>query len=232
MKIKYYNFWFILAPMFMVTSSALYTQFTAFSTPESHWIGFQVIQGIGGGFGMQMSSLAVQLELIDSPELVPVGIALVTFTQYLGSSVLQVVAGTIFNNVLLQQLTSHAGLTAAQRDLLIIGQIRQVREITGQNFPTLLDPILESYNSAITRIFVGIQTPLLTFQMADEIVDTNEVYEFLQFVPVAGTIAAFFLAFGIKWTKIPDTKNPVIEPQITEPEPEHERKDSGSNQEN
>jgi hypothetical protein len=147
--------------MFMVTSSALYTQFTAFSTPESHWIGFQVIQGIGGGFGMQMSSLAVQLELIDSPELVPVGIALVTFTQYLGSSVLQVVAGAIFNNFLVQELTSHAGLTAAQRDLLISGQIRQVREITAQNFPTLLDPILESYNSAITGIFVGIQTPLL-----------------------------------------------------------------------
>jgi len=140
----------------MVTSSALYTQFTAFSTPESRWIGFQVMQGIGGGFGMQMSSLAVQLELIDSPELVPVGIALVTFTQYLGSSVLQVIAGTIFNNVLVQQLTRHAGLTAEQTNLLISGQIRQVREVTEKNFPTLLDPILESYNSAITRIFVCI----------------------------------------------------------------------------
>jgi hypothetical protein len=159
-KLKYYNIWFILAPIFMCTSSALYTQFTAFSTPESHWFGFQVIQGIGGGFGMQMSSLAVQLELMDSPDLVPVGIALVTFTQNLGSTVLQVIAGIIFQNHLVQQLQSHAGLSADQRSILLEGEIRNIREITKQNFPQLLDPILESYNSAITIVFVCILFPL------------------------------------------------------------------------
>jgi hypothetical protein len=117
------------------------------------------MQGIGGGFGMQMSSLAVQLELMDRPDLVPVGIALVTFTQYLGSSVLQVIAGTIFDNNLVQQLMWHAGLTAEQTSLLLGGEIRKVREITEQNFPELLDPILESYNSAITTVFVCLSFP-------------------------------------------------------------------------
>jgi hypothetical protein len=77
-----------------------------------------------------MSSLAVQLELMDSPDLVPVGIALVTFTQDLVSTVLQVLAGTIFDNDLVQQLKSHAGLTADQTSILLEGEIRNVREIT------------------------------------------------------------------------------------------------------
>lgn len=143
----------------MCTANALYTQFTAFSTPASHWIGFQIIQGIGAGFGMQMSSLAVQLELMDSPQLLPVGIALVTFTQSLGSTVLQVVAGTIFNNGLAYQLTVHAGLTAEKSRLLLGGEITRVREITDQNFPSLRRPILESYNSAITKVFVCLVLP-------------------------------------------------------------------------
>ena len=45
---------------------------------------------------------------------------------------------------------------------------------------------------------------------------------FLQFVPVAGTLLAFFLAFGIKWNKIPDTKKSEPESQITEAEPDLE----------
>jgi hypothetical protein len=202
----------------MCTSSALYTQFTAFSTPPSHWIGFQVIQGIGAGFGMQMSSLAVQLELMDSPDLVPVGIALVTFTQYLGSTVLQVIAGTIFNNDLLQQLMWHAGLTSEQTSLLLGGQITKVRQITEQNFPELLEPILESYNLAITTLFVCLSfSPVHQYWRASGTVYANDTRVFLQFVPVAGTVAAFFLAFGIKWNKIPDAEKPRTELQLQNP---------------
>ncbi|KAK0630405.1 hypothetical protein B0T17DRAFT_506876 [Bombardia bombarda] len=80
-----------------VIFTALYTQFTAFSAPSSHWIGFQIIQGFGAGFGMQMSSLTVQLELKDTPQLVPVGMALVMLLQYLGTTILQVIAGAVFN---------------------------------------------------------------------------------------------------------------------------------------
>ncbi len=201
----------------MCTSSALYTQFTAFSTPPSHWIGFQVIQGIGAGFGMQMSPLAVQLELMDSPDLVAVGIALVTFTQYLGSTVLQVIAGTIFTNELVQQLILHAGLTAEQTSLLLGGEITKVREITGQNFPKLLDPILESYNSAISTVFVCLSLfTIHQYWRAKGTVCADNKCVFLQFVPVAGTAAAFFLAHGIKWNKIPDADKPGTEMQITE----------------
>lgn len=81
MRIKYYNPWFFIGPILMCIAMSLYTQFTAFSTPASHWIGFQVLGGIGAGFAMQMCSLAVQLELKASSNLVPIGIALVLFAQ-------------------------------------------------------------------------------------------------------------------------------------------------------
>ncbi|KAK4149187.1 major facilitator superfamily domain-containing protein [Chaetomidium leptoderma] len=141
MRIRYYNPWFFLSPIFMCASS--------------------VIQGFGAGFGMQMSSLSVQLELKDNPELVPVGIALVMFLQYLGATVLQIIAGAVFNSELSSQL-GNAG-------------IRGMREVAAKDFPELLDPILEAYSGAITRVF---------------------------FVPVGAAVLGFFLAFGIKWTLI------------------------------
>jgi len=211
-----------MAPIFMCISSALYTQFTAFSTPTSHWIGFQIIQGVGAGFGMQMSSLAVQLELMDSPDLVPVGITLVTFTQYLGSTVLQVIAGTIFNNDLVKQLREHAGLTAGQTSLLIGGGTTKVRQITAENFPELLHPILESYNKAITSIFVRrlifFFSAVIGESVKLEILTITRV--FLKFVPIAATAAAFFIAFGIRWNRIPDTESLRTEAETTKAGPE------------
>ena len=141
----------------MCTSSALFSTFSVSSTPASHWIGYQVIQGFGTGFGMQMSSLRVQLELKDSPKLVPVGIALVMFVQYLGATVIQVVAGTVFNSVLSSQLRT-VGLTSNQTRLLIKAGIKGIREVAETHFPEQLEPVLEAYNTAITRVFVSCLT--------------------------------------------------------------------------
>lgn len=153
MRIRYYNPWFYLAPVFMCTSNVLYTTFTTFSTPTSHWIGYQVIQGFGAGFGMQMSSLCVQLELKDNPELVPVGIALVMFTQYLGGTVLQVIAGAVFNSQLSTQL-GRLRLTSAEMAALHGAGIRGVRGKASMFSLEMLKGILDAYNAAITRVFV------------------------------------------------------------------------------
>jgi hypothetical protein len=44
----------------------------------------------------------------------------------------------------------------------------------------------------------------------------NDTRVLLQFIPVACTVAAFFLAFGIKWNKIPDREKPRTETRITD----------------
>ncbi len=139
-----------------MASSVLFTRFTAFSTPPAHWIGFQVIQGFGNGLGLQLSSLAVQLELKNEPDVVPVGIALVMFLQYLGATVAQVIAGTIFNEELKNQLVNHAGLTTTQVGLLVAVGITNIRKTAEQAFPSLLDIVLEAFNAAITKVFVSL----------------------------------------------------------------------------
>ncbi|KAI1085696.1 MFS transporter, partial [Whalleya microplaca] len=175
LRIKYYNPWLMMGPLFMCTASALYTQFTAFDTPSSHWIGFQVIQGLGVGMAQQMPSLTVQLALKDREDLLSVGIALNLFGQYLGATFTQVIGGVVFRSILSQELANHAGLNASQIALLSQAGTARVRQITSQYFPELLRPVLEAYNTAITSIF---------------------------FVPVVTTAMGFFLSFGIEWNRI------------------------------
>ncbi|KAK0370484.1 hypothetical protein CLIM01_12157 [Colletotrichum limetticola] len=175
LKIRFYNPWFFVGPVLMCTAAALYTQFTVSNTPSSQWIGFQVIQGLGVGFSMQMPSLMVQLALKDRADLLPIGVSLNIFAQFLGATVTQVIAGAIFHARLESQLASRAALSHDQIQLLYRSGIANVRAIVDKYFPSLFDPIMESYNSAIAQT---------------------------HFVAVASADVAFFLAFGIEWIRI------------------------------
>ncbi|KAI0843199.1 putative MFS transporter [Hypoxylon sp. FL0890] len=202
LRIKYYNPWLFLGSPLMCIAGGLYSRLTAFNTPTGQWIGFQIIQGFGVGFCMQMPSLIIQLALKDSPDLVPIGIALALFVQYLGVTVMQVIGGTIFNTFLNQQLTK-AGLSPSQKQILLQGGTRSVRTVTMQNFPELFVPVLESYNYAITRIF---------------------------FVSVIAAGIAFFLAFGIEWIRIETGTKPGTNPEAGLPEPMQSRTEMQSSQ--
>ncbi|GKT64135.1 MFS transporter [Colletotrichum tofieldiae] len=175
LKIRYYNPWFYIGPVLMCTAAALYSQFTVSNTPSSQWIGYQVIQGLGVGFSMQMPSLMVQLALKDRADLLPIGVSLNIFAQFLGATVAQVIAGAVFHARLESQLASRAALSPDQIQLLYQSGIANVRSVVGQYFPLLFDPIMEAYNSAIAQT---------------------------HFVAVASAGVAFFLAFGIEWIKI------------------------------
>jgi hypothetical protein len=124
----------------MCIAAGLYTIFTTFDTPSSKWIGFQVLQGLGVGLTMQVPTLIVQQDLEGSP-LLPVGVSLGLFSQYLGATVSQVVAGSILNTYLRRAL-GDAGLSEPQIGLLLQGGTAHVRETT------------EAYNFAITRVYV------------------------------------------------------------------------------
>ncbi|KUM65955.1 hypothetical protein ACN42_g1161 [Penicillium freii] len=187
-KLNFYNPWLFAGPLFMCTAAALYTQFTPFNTPSSHWIGFQVIQGLGVGMAQQMPSLIVQLAVRDKAELMPAAVSLNLFFQYLGATVTQVIGGIVFRSILGKTLDAH-GLSATQIALLSAAGTANIREITNANFPRLLRPVLESYNKAITSTF---------------------------FVAVGTTAAAFCFAFGVKWTRIHAVKS--TDPEAEEAE--------------
>lgn len=137
----------------MTIAAGLYTTFTAFGTSMGKWVGFQILQGMGVGLTMQVSTLILQQDLQDSP-LMSIGVSLGLFAQYLGASVNQVIAGSVFNTYLRRSLRD-IPLDDQQIGILLRGGTVDVRRTAGQYFPELVDPILESYNYAITRVYVS-----------------------------------------------------------------------------
>ncbi|RAH51749.1 MFS transporter [Aspergillus piperis CBS 112811] len=188
-KIHYYNPWLYIGPLFMCTAAALYTHFSTFHTPSSHWIGFQVIQGLGVGMAQQMPSLIIQHSVRDKPELMPAAISLNLFFQYLGATITQSLGGIVFRSILLPELADHAGLNADQIALVSAAGMADVRDTVKQYFPDLLDLVLEAYNQAITSTL---------------------------YVAVGTTAAAFCLAFGVKWERITEKATTGPEEAVAE----------------
>jgi hypothetical protein len=137
----------------MAVAAGLFTIFTAFDTPPREWIGYQVVQGLGVGITMQVPTLVLQQDLEGHPML-PVGVSMGLFSQYLGATVNQVIAGSVFNSYLKSSLKDK-GLAPRQIALLLAGGTVNVRVTTNRAFPELLEPVLEAYNFAITRVYVS-----------------------------------------------------------------------------
>ncbi|KAK3901283.1 major facilitator superfamily-domain-containing protein [Staphylotrichum tortipilum] len=186
-RARFYNPWLFVGSTLMCIAAGLYTTFTAFNTPSRAWIGFQILQGLGVGLTMQVSTLILQQELEGSP-LLPVGVSLGLFSQYLGATVSQVVAGSIFNTSL-RRAFSEAGLGEEQVGLLLQSGTAHVRQAVETAFPDLLVPVLDAYNFAISRVY---------------------------FVPVVTSVVAFVVASFLRWRRIEGDKaenNQSHEPQ-------------------
>lgn len=102
-----------------------------------------------------MPLLTIQSVLKNDPKLVPVGISTVLFAQYFGSSVMQSIGGSIFQNKLYSQLQSYAHLDSDQIEMLLAVGTSKVQETAQQEFPDRLSAILIAYNDAITNVFVS-----------------------------------------------------------------------------
>ncbi len=79
--IGYYTPFMILSSILMAVGVGLISTFTP-STGHAHWIGFQVLYGLGVGFGMQQTMIAAQTVL--SLQDIPTGVSLVMFMQTIG----------------------------------------------------------------------------------------------------------------------------------------------------
>lgn len=112
-----------------------------------------MLQGLGVGLTMQVSTLILQQDLEGSP-LLSVGVSLGLFAQYLGATISQVIAGSIFNTYLRSALAD-AGLSQTQIGLLLQTGTARVRQTTEAYFPELFAPVLAAYSYAITRVYVS-----------------------------------------------------------------------------
>lgn len=101
----YYNPFYYASALLAPIGAGLITTWTV-QSGANIWIGYQIIYGLGIGFGMQQSLITVQavLPLKD----VPVGTAMAAFMQMMGGSIFVSAAQNIFNNRLIAEIPQKA----------------------------------------------------------------------------------------------------------------------------
>lgn len=153
-KIGYYAPFFMISTITMSIGAGLFTTFTQ-TTGHAQWIGYQVLFGLGLGFGTQQPINAVQTILNRSD--IATGSAIVLFTPFLGSSIILPVAQNVFAKRLLTKLTNLPGISPKA---VIDGGVTQLRDLASGNDLNLL---LSDYNAAIVDVFyINVATSVLT----------------------------------------------------------------------
>lgn len=139
----------VYVPFFYVSAilspigAGLLTTLTV-NSGSSKWIGYQIIFGIGTGFGIQLTMIAVQsiVALAD----VPVATAIVSFCQLLGGAVFISVGQNVFSNELQNGLIDR-GINASSSLLQNVGATQLVN-FFGPEEQGLVKVI---YNDALTK---------------------------------------------------------------------------------
>ncbi|CAI7657977.1 unnamed protein product [Penicillium pancosmium] len=144
-KFGYCNPFIIAGCLFSSIAAGLFSTFTV-NSDHATWIGVQVLFGLGAGFSMETPLTAAQTAL--STEEAGIGVALVTFFQFIGSSIFLALAQTIFSNRLTNALAKYAPQVNAVT-LMSLGTAAVRDFATSEELPG----VLEAYNAAITSTF-------------------------------------------------------------------------------
>ncbi|KAF9696096.1 hypothetical protein EKO04_005868 [Ascochyta lentis] len=146
--------WFGSA-VFAIGAGLLYT--LKVSSPNSHWIGYQILAGIGAGAGVQIPFVAVQV--VSSVKDMPTANACVLFFNSLGGALSISIAQNIFVNTLAKEIPKYV----PNFDPQIVAQAgaTNLRQVVP---PELLPGVLHGYNNAIVTAFIlAIATSCMAF---------------------------------------------------------------------
>jgi hypothetical protein len=144
-KVGYYTPMLFLCAVFSTIGAGLLTTWTP-NTPVAHWIGYEIIYGMGIGFGFQQGTTIVQTILPMKD--IPIGTSLVVFVQILGGSLFVSAGENIFTNELIENLA----------DVLPPQLLGKVTAAGATGFydivpANLLPEAVDAYNGAITKTF-------------------------------------------------------------------------------
>jgi hypothetical protein len=143
--VGYYTPFMLISAVLMAIGSGLLTTFEV-DTGSPQWIGYQFIFGAGVGFGMQQTLVAVQTVLPAAD--VPIGTAIMMFSQTLGGALFISVAQNVFTNQLIKNLkTVVPDLDPAI--VLVVGATELKKQIEER----YLAGVLTAYNLALTQTF-------------------------------------------------------------------------------
>lgn len=149
-KIGYFTPWMYVSCVIMPIAAGLITTWDV-HTNHSMWIGYQVMYGLGLGFGMQQPSVAAQTVLPKKD--VPTGASLIFFSQTLGGAIFSSVGNNVFDNKLSEALSNIPALKGIS--VTRVGAT-DLRHLIPAN---LLPQVLVGYNAALRQAFyVGLGT--------------------------------------------------------------------------
>ncbi|PWY90526.1 MFS general substrate transporter [Aspergillus sclerotioniger CBS 115572] len=144
----YYTPFMLISPALLAIGGGLLSTMTVDSS-AGHWIGYQVILGMGAGFGMQQPMMVVQAALAVTD--IPSATAIVAFAQTLGGALFVSVAQNVFQNELHKNLAKVPGVDAAS---VVQAGATMLRKVVSTD---QLPAVLEAYNEAVTTTFyVGV----------------------------------------------------------------------------
>lgn len=139
----------IISSVLMAIGAGLLSTFEP-DTGHSKWIGYQFIFGAGVGFGMQQTLIAVQAALPAAD--IPIGTAIMMFSQTLGGALFISVGQNVFTNQLIKNL-GNAVPQGGVQGLVITTGATELRGAITRLFPEYLDAVLKAYNDALTQSF-------------------------------------------------------------------------------
>ncbi|EON64992.1 hypothetical protein W97_04227 [Coniosporium apollinis CBS 100218] len=144
--IGYYTPWMLGSSVFMAIGAGLLTTFEV-DTGHPKWIGYQAIFGIGVGMGMQQILIAVQTALPAAD--IPIGTAVMMFSQTLGGALFISVGQNVFTNTLIKNLAIEA--PRVPTGLVLMTGATDINRAVQALSPDLVQPVLRAYNTALTQ---------------------------------------------------------------------------------
>ncbi|KAJ7165601.1 putative efflux pump antibiotic resistance protein [Mycena crocata] len=141
----YYAPFMIISSILCSIGAGLVSTF-AVNTGHAHWIGYQVIYGLGVGLGIQQPIIAAQTVL--SMEDIPTGTSLVIFMQTLGGALFISVGQNVFTNKLVSGLVSQVpGINPA---IVLSAGATSLRSAVDSQY---LPAVLSVYNQALVSAY-------------------------------------------------------------------------------
>ncbi|KAJ5741895.1 hypothetical protein N7533_011304 [Penicillium manginii] len=145
-RVGYYLPFIIISGALSSIGNGLMGTLNAHSS-AGHWIGYQVLLGFGRGLGFQIAVIAVQSSL--SAELVPVSMALISFSQTLGGAIFLAMGETLLTNSLKSNLPKLA--PEVDPNAVVDAGATAIRDVVKD--PVQLEGVIESYAKAVNVIF-------------------------------------------------------------------------------
>jgi MFS family permease len=143
----YYAPFMLASAALLAVASGLLTTLHRASRPSA-WITYQLIAGLGQGLGQQQGLMAVQTTLVHND--VPVGVAIVLFSQLLGGAIAVAIGQGVFYNLLIRGLLP--SLPDVKTLVTHTGTTKLELEIWRVN-PALEGKVKGVHNHAVTSAF-------------------------------------------------------------------------------